>query len=220
MADFATETSSSRNRTRDRSNRWATHLIRPLHPSNFASTSSSAPGLRARHPLISWRTVLSAPRHNRPPTMELYNAYYEWAGNVGDSILKLAQPDAVPTPPTQVRRRERAAAAAGRTSFPLTPAASHWLATASRTPAPRAPRGTARPRSARRPPVHHYFVHVHPSPTLLSYQQPSRLRCHVPPSDPLQFFGAVAPIRTGPSPTLARRSPSRPPTSRSSSSAA
>lgn len=44
---------------------------------------------------------MSAPRHNRPPTMELYNAYYEWAGNVGDSILKLAQPDVVPTPPTQ-----------------------------------------------------------------------------------------------------------------------
>ena len=85
--------------------------------------------------------------------MELYNAYYEWAGNVGDSILKLAQPDAVPTPPTRVRRRERAAAAAGWTSSPLTPAASHWLATASRTPAPRAPRGAARPRSARRPPV-------------------------------------------------------------------
>ena len=30
--------------------------------------------------------------------MELYNAYYEWAGNVGDSILKLAQPEDVPVP--------------------------------------------------------------------------------------------------------------------------
>lgn len=33
--------------------------------------------------------------------MELVNAYYEWAGAVGDKIIKLAQPDDVPTPPTQ-----------------------------------------------------------------------------------------------------------------------
>lgn len=33
--------------------------------------------------------------------MEYYNAYYAWADKVGDAILKMAQPDAVATPPTK-----------------------------------------------------------------------------------------------------------------------
>ena len=38
--------------------------------------------------------------------MELINAYYEWSGAVGDKIIALAQPDSVPTPPTQVPHNE------------------------------------------------------------------------------------------------------------------